>query len=350
MIRPRRALDAVTRTPLAEYASRPRWRLDKNERLSPDPDLVRKVLARLPASALSEYPDYPAFLSFLAKTLRCRPSELLLTAGSDGAIKLAFEAYLEKGDEVLLASPSFAMFKVYAGVFGARVREVPFARDLSFPVDAFLDAIGRRTKLVAVASPNNPTGTELGEADFLKVIRKAGKAGALVLVDEAYYYFTRRTMLRHVLRFDNVVLTRTFSKALGLAALRIGFAHARAGVIDQLRKCQPIFDVNGLALRCAEYVLRHEGRAWAYAAEVEKGKGFLERALAPLGLAVRRGGGNFVLVDLGRDPAPVARRLKKLGAAVGHGWSHPALARSIKVTAGPVAVMRAFAGLLRRAL
>jgi histidinol-phosphate aminotransferase len=350
MIRPRRALDAVRRTPLAEYFNRPKWRLDKNERLAADPGLVRDVLAKLPASALAEYPDYPAFLSFLAKKLRCRTEELLLTAGSDGAIKLVFETYLNPGDEVLLATPTFAMFKVYAGVFGAKVREVPLADDLSFPTESFLDAIGPKTKLVPVASPNNPTGTEVPEADFLKIIRKAAKRGALVLVDEAYYYFTRASMLPLVRKFDNVVLTRTFSKALGLASLRIGFAHARAGIIDTIRKGQSIFDVNGLALRCAEYALKHEGRAWAYAAEVEKGKDFLESALAPMGLSVRRGGGNFVLVDLGRDPAPVARRLKKLGAAVGHGWSHPALARSIKVTAGPVAVMKAFVGLLRRAL
>ncbi len=350
MVKPRKELLRISRTPLAEYEGRPGLRLDKNENLAPDPALVREVLARTPAQSLADYPDYGAFLKVLARWMRCRPENLLLTAGSDGAIKLVFEAYLEPGDEFVTLSPSFAMFTVYGKLFGGRAVEVPFHRDLSAPLERLLSAIGPRTKIVALASPNNPTGTMLAEADFLKVFRRAARFGALVLVDEAYYFFTRRTMRPHVLQHDNVVLTRTFSKACGLASLRLGFALARPELIRDLRKCQPIFDVNGLALRCAEHVIRHEGRIWRYAAEVEKGKAYLERVLPGLGLGLARGHGNFVLIDLKRNPEAVARRLRKRGVAVGYGYPHPGLATCLKVTVGPEKVMRSFVRLLRECL
>ena len=334
---------------MAEYARGVKMRLDKNERLVPDPALAREVLRAVPLRALTEYPDYGPFLAFLARRLTCRPENLLLTAGSDGAIKLAFEAYVDRGDEVVLPSPSFAMFGVYAALAGARVRAVPFADDLSFPTEAVLAAIGRRTKLVPIATPNNPTGTEINDGDLDRIVRRAARVGALVLVDEAYYYFTRRTHRALALRHDNVLLTRTFSKALGLAGLRIGFACGRPGVIENLRKCQPIFDVNGLALRCAEYVLRHEPRAWAYAARVEEGKTYLERTLGALGFPVRRAAGNFVLVEAGPGAPRLARRLAERGVTVGSGYAHPSLRGKLKITVGPVPVMRRFLSIFKRA-
>ncbi|MBL0348764.1 MAG: histidinol-phosphate aminotransferase family protein [Elusimicrobia bacterium] len=348
MIRPRAPLRLLTRTPLTEYARRGKMRLDKNERLVPDAALARDVLRAVPLRVLTEYPDYGPFRAFLARRLRCRPDNLLLTAGSDGAIKLAFEAYVDRGDEVVLPSPSFAMFGVYAALAGARVRAVPFADDLSFPTEKVLAAIGRRTKLVPIATPNNPTGTEIDDGDLDRIVRRAARFGALVLVDEAYYYFTRRTHRALALRHDNVVLTRTFSKALGLAGLRIGFACGRPGVIKNMRKCQPIFEVNGLALRFAEYVLRHEPRAWAYAAQVEEGKAYLGRALGALGFPVRRAAGNFILVEAGSGAAGLARRLADRGVTVGSGYTHPSLRQKLKVTVGPVAVMRRFVSIFRR--
>lgn len=349
-VRPRRSLLSVTRSPFAEYENRPRLRLDKNENLAPDPRLVKDVLARLGAEAISNYPDYPSFYRRLSRWLGCRPENLLITAGSDGAIKLVFESYLEEGDEFVVLSPSFAMFKVYGQAFGGRAVEVPFNDDLSVPMERLLAAIGPKTKIVAIASPNNPTGTLVSEVDFLRVIRRAARFGALVLADEAYYFFTRRTVMPVVLRHRNVVLTRTFSKACGLAALRLGFAYARPEIIKTLRKTQPIFDVNALALACADHLMRHESRIWDYARRVDAAKRYLVRTLAPLDLTVRPSHGNFVLIDLGRPTAPVAARLKKAGVAVGHGFAHPALRNCLKVTVGPEPIMKAFVARLKTAL
>jgi histidinol-phosphate aminotransferase len=346
--KPRPELRAVRRTSRTEYAGNTRWRLDKNENLAPSPGLWREVARRLSPEAVSRYPDYNPFLGRLARRGRCRPEELLLTAGSDGAIKLAFEAYVRPGDDCVVPWPSFAMFEVYAKIFGGAVRRVPFPSDLSAPVDAVAAAIGPRTRLVVLANPNNPTGTRWDKEALRTVVRRAARFGALVLLDEAYYYFTRETFWEEVRRFSNVLLTRTFSKAAGGAGLRLGFAFSRAPVIETLRKCQSIFEVNAAALAFGEIVLRREKDLWAYAARVEEGRAFLTRRLEVLGYRARPGEGNFLLADLGRDAAAVARRLERAGVRVGHGFRHPSLRSCLKITLGPEDVMRSFWAKFRR--
>lgn len=351
-IKPRHSLLKVSRTPVLEADERqPHLCLDKNENLGLDPHVIREMRSSLTSQLVSSYPDYSTFYKTLAGWLGCRVENVLITAGSDSAIKLVFESYLEEGDRFVLLTPSFAMYEVYGLLCGGHPVKVPFRNDLSIPVDRLLHAIDSRTKIVAIASPNNPTGTVIDEQLFLEIVKLAQRFGALVLIDEAYYFFTRKTLLPHVLEFNNVVLTRTFSKACGLAALRLGFAYGHPSIIRNLRKCQPIFEVNSLAVKAAAYLIKNENLIWNYARDVELGKDYLARTLPKLGVKVHCGHGNFVLIDLmKRNTEPVVNRLKSMGVRVGSGYSLPALSRCIKVTAGPVKVMRKFTIIFRKAL
>src|SRR5262249_55318822 len=148
------------------------------------------------------------------------PEELLLTNGTDEAIHLICETYLGPEDEAIIVVPTFAMFEIYASATGARVIAIPGGTDFAFPTEEVIARITERTHLIAVANPNNPTGTFVPPAELRQIARAA--SDAVLLVDEAYFEFCGETMVPEWRDLPNLFVTRTFSKAYGMAGLRIG--------------------------------------------------------------------------------------------------------------------------------
>jgi histidinol-phosphate aminotransferase len=200
---------------------------------------------------------------------------------------------------------------------------------------------------VAIANPNNPTGTVLGERDLLRIVEAAARVGAVALVDEAYFYFYPGTVAPYCRRFPNLVVTRTFSKACGLAGVRLGYAVGHAGVIASVRKLQPIDHASSFAIRCGEYLLDHEDLIWQHVRQVERGKRYLARALGRLGFAVRTGFANFVLVDLGARKERIARALEKSGILVATNIRLPFAPTHARMAVGSVAQMRRVVDVVR---
>lgn len=341
MIRPRLELKGLFRTPVRQFERYGCLRLDKNENTEGfSRKTIEKMLSGISSHFLAAYPEPGRLYEKIAAWHGVSVDRVLITAGSEMAIRYLFESYLDRGDEVIFLNPSFAMFDVYAALCGARRIKIDCGRTLCFNPDSIISALSRRTKIVAIANPNNPTGSVIPENDLFRIADSACRGDALVLVDEAYYHFYGKTMLTHLRRFPNLVITRTFSKACGLAGARLGYALAHPGVISELRKLQPIDHASAFALKLGEYLVDHESLIWDYVTEVEEGKTFIRRKCERLGLDVPESHGNFLLIDAGKRRAHVLEEFRKRRILVSGEINLPFPNHYIRLTVGPVHQMR----------
>ena len=199
-------------------------RLDFNENTVACSPKVREVLRRISAGDLTRYPERESGGALVAEHLGLLSEQVVLTNGVDEAIHVLFETFLEAGDELLLPVPTYTMYEVYASATDARVVPVQAAKICSFPSIASSNAITARTKIIAIANPNSPTGHRDTRADFDSLKRAArGRA-----VDEAYFHFYGETVIDLIGKLPNLIVARTFSKAYGLAGLRLGFSLVRS--------------------------------------------------------------------------------------------------------------------------
>lgn len=350
-IAPRRTVAGLMRTAVPQAGRYGMLRLDKNERCVGYPDrVVRAMMKGLSGEQLAAYPEPGPLYERLAKHHGVGVDRLAVTAGSELAIRYLFEAFLDPQDEVLLLNPSFAMFEVYARLCGARPVGVDFTPQWRVEPDDILRRITDRTKIVALANPNNPTGTVLEEPVLLDILRRAARHGALVLMDEAYYHFYGRTMVGHLPRFDNLVVTRTFSKSCGAAGVRLGYAIGHPDVIAVLNRVQPIDHVSVFAVRVGEYLMEHKGLIKQYVRQVEAGKRYLLGQLERLEIPAFGSHANFVLVEFGRSKDRLVRLLRDRGILIGASLRLPFPSSLVRVTAGPVPVMRQVLAVLGEAV
>lgn len=327
--------------------------LDRNERLSPLPDwFLNDLRKRLDSAVLTQYPALDELYEELAASLNLPVERLIFTTGSDAAFKAIFESYVAPGDGVVMLSPSYAMYRVYADLFQARITEIPFVADLTFDLDQLLDTIVPGIRLITLANPNQPTGTWLEREEIAAVVERAAAVEALAVVDEAYFPFSGSTVLPLVKRYPNLVVTRTLSKAAGLAGLRIGFTVGDPAVVANLAKIRSVYDINSVAIICAEQILRRPTLMDEYATEVEEGRVILSNRARALGLTPLESRTNFMLIRLGDvwNPQALIDELRERGYLVKGPFEHPCLAGCIRITLGPPALMEAFADTLAEAL
>jgi histidinol-phosphate aminotransferase len=284
-------------------------RLDYNENTVGCSPAVRRALARLTREQVAMYPEYQVARRRLARFFRVRPAELLLANGADEALRLVFDVFIERGDRVLLVEPTFTMYRVYADLFGARLAELRYDARMRFPLGAVLRALRRRPRAFFLANPNNPTGTLLGPAALRAMLDAAPRS--LVVVDEAYSEFGGVTVLPWIRRYPNLVVVRTFSKATGMAGLRLGFLFTNRHTAAHFRKAQPPFPVNTAALVAAAAALRDARHIRAYVREIARSRKDLAAALARLGVPCAPSHANFLLADFGPRAPALLRALQR---------------------------------------
>ncbi len=180
--------------------------------------------------SLRDIPNARRWRAEVAESLGFAPGELLLTNGVDEAIHLLCQTYLESGDEAIIVVPTYSMYRIYAMAAGAQVISIPAGADFIFPANRLKECITPRTRLIAIANPNNPTGTVATQEELVDIARSAPNAA--VLIDEAYFEFYGKTLLGAWRQFQNVFVARTFSKVYGMAGLRLGML---VGDVEQMR-------------------------------------------------------------------------------------------------------------------
>jgi histidinol-phosphate aminotransferase len=290
-------------------------RLDFNENTCGcSPRVIEFLRQQLSADGLSVYPEYGDARRELAAFFGVQPEQLLLTNGTDEAIQVVLNTYVDDGDEVILLRPSYAMYRFYAEVAGAAIREIDHRPDdLAFPLEELVEAIRPSTRAVLIANPNNPTGTGVSLAGIERMLEKASDAA--VVIDEAYYEFCGVTALPLVGQ-KNLFVSRTFSKVYGMAGMRLGCLFSRAENIAFLHKAQSPYSVNSLAALAARAAIRDRAFVEDYVAEVLVARDLLYQELERLKIPYFRSQGNFVLVRFGERAIEIRDRLRQTGVLV----------------------------------
>ncbi len=271
-----------------------------------------KVLAAMTKAAreVNRYPDGGCFLlrRTLARKLNIDDDQLIFGNGSDEIIVLAVKAFAAKGDDVIIAKPSFLIYEIASTLSGARLHQVPL-KDFRYDLEAMKAKVNARTKIIFIGNPDNPAGTYITQRqaeDFLRSVPKS----TLVFFDEAYFEYVQAKdypdTLSLMKKYPNVMTTRTFSKMYGLAGLRIGYGIASREIIDILNRLREPFNVNSMAQAAAVAVLGDEAYYRKIAKEVNEQRQYLYRSLERMDIAYEVSFTNFILVNVGGDSSQVA--------------------------------------------
>jgi histidinol-phosphate aminotransferase len=337
-----KAREGITRIPqIPQFtAARAGICLDLNENTTGCSPRVLAKLQSLTAADISLYPDRAALEAVVAAHLGVNPERVLLTNGVDESILLLFSCFLGPGDEALYPVPTFPMYPICAAAAGARAVEVKMDRDFHFPDAALRAAVTPLTRAVAIANPNNPTGALASHKDLAGILEAAPHAA--VLLDEAYYEFCGQTMLPDLPRFPNLFVARTFSKAYGLAALRVGCLVGRPEHMEMVRRLAPPFNVNGVALACLPEALADQEFVSNCVTAVKHERARLEAAFSKYGIRTWPSHGNFLLADLGKWHTAFTEAFEKEGIYVRDRGGDPACAGCVRIGIGTSAEMDAF--------
>jgi histidinol-phosphate aminotransferase len=315
-IQPRPAILAMSpySPPTAGRAGKLRFDFNENT-VGCSPRVVEALKRSLEPPLLAVYPEYSQAKSALAGYFRVKPEQVLFTNGTDEAIQLFINTYVDSGQEVLLLKPSYAMYRFYAEVAGAKIREVEYEPPgMEFPLEKLLHAVTLETRAVILANPNNPTGTGVSLLGIERILRRARKA--TVLVDEAYYEFSGVTALNEIGRVPHLFVSRTFSKVFGMAAMRLGCLFSHQANIQFLHKAQSPYSVNSLAVLAAQTAIEDTAYVQNYVAEVLAARQLLCLALEKLGIRYVPSSANFVLAEFGERAIPARDALRERGILV----------------------------------
>jgi histidinol-phosphate aminotransferase len=315
-------------------AGREGLRLDFNENTFAPSPRVQAVLQRISAETLSKYPERGHVERIAAQYFDLAPEAVLLTNGVDEAIHLVCETYLEPCDEVVIVTPTFSMYRLYAEATGATVHAVQADDTLQFPYRRVQDAIHSGTRLVMLASPNNPTGAVI-DSEFLLQLAASAPRTAL-LVDEAYFHFHGESVLSATVSVTNLFVVRTFSKAYGLAGLRIGLLAGHAEAMRFVRKVSSPYNVNSIALECLPEALADKAYIEWYADQVAQSRTAAEQALKTLAVPYWPSHANFILMKIGNRHKAFVDSMRQQGVLVRDRSADPGCDGCVRITLGTV--------------
>jgi histidinol-phosphate aminotransferase len=319
-------------------AGRDGLRLDFNENTLACSPRVIEALRNITAADLTRYPERGSVEVIVAASLGVQAAQVLLTNGVDEAIHVLCQAFLDRGDAMLLPVPTYRMYEVYGSAAEAQIDAVAAGNGFRFPLDAMLGAIHARTRLIAIANPNSPTGATVTREAIIAVAEAAPQA--LVMVDEAYYHFFGETVIDLIGKVPNLVVARTFSKAYGLAGLRLGALVAAEETMQWLRRVISPYSVNQLALACLPAALEDRAYLDWYVAEVKGARAELAQALTELGLEHWPSEANFILTRIGAEHGAFVKAMRARGILTRDRSADPGCDGLVRITVGTRVQMR----------
>lgn len=313
-------------------AGRTALRLDFNENTFGSSPRVMEKLRLATAESLTKYPEREPAERIVAKHFELQAEQVLLTNGVDEAIHLMCCAFLEAEDEALIATPSFFMYDVSVQLMTPNLRKVQADSTLEFPFERFMAAITKRTKLIIVASPNNPTGAIVSREHLLAIAAAAPQA--VLMVDEAYYHFDGASVMDDLATVPNLIVARTFSKAYGLANLRIGMLAGNPKLLKYVRKVSSPYNVNGVALDCLPVALADEEYLAWYSGQVLAGRERMMNGLRAMGIPFFPSHANFVLMNIGAKHKEFVAAMRTHGVLLRDRSTDPGCDGFVRITIG----------------
>lgn len=338
MIRARKAVERVE-----EYKPQPEGReamlrLDLNENtVGCPPALLRSLRRVMTPRWCSVYPEYEKSRASLARYFGVDPAELIVTNGVDDSIMLICDTFVDPGEMLVIPSPTFSIYQFFHEVAGGKTRRVKYDSRARLSL-AKLTAADKRARWMALANPNNPTGTLIDPPDLEALLRAVPRT--VVLVDEAYFDFSGVTILPWIRRFPNLIVSRTLSKAYGLATLRIGLMFANRNLAGLMQRIHAVYAVNGLAALAACEAMKHTRAVERYSAMIRRNREAFCRELDLIGAPYIPSAANFVLTRVGPRAPELIKQMRERGILV-RGWpGDPELADCVRITIGSADQMR----------
>ncbi len=290
--------------------------LDFNERTKSPAQPVLTALKQLMENPrLQLYPEYFDLTKKIADYAKVDASQVMITNGTDQAIEVIFRTFTDTADTVIIPEPTFAMFGQTARVVGNHIIAPLYKSDsLAFPLQEVVTKINDDTKLVVICNPNNPTGTLVSLKDIERIAKKA--TNAIIYIDEAYFEFSGCSAARLIKKYPNIIVSRTFSKAFGLAGLRIGYVIAQADYISEMLKVRGPYDINQIAYCAASATIANVSDMTRYSSEVmNRAKPLVEQFFKYSNIPFYDSAANFILFRP-ENPERVAKILIDNGILV----------------------------------
>lgn len=316
--------------------------LDFNEKtIPPSPKIIQALKKLTNSDQIQLYPEYDDLSGKIAKYAGVKKGQVMITNGSDQGIDLIFRTFTERGDKVVIPSPSFAMFYQCSKVIGNKVIKPLYNKNGYFPVKKVLKSITEDVKLIVICNPNNPTGTAIPLENIEEIVKKALKYKTLVYVDEAYFEFCKITATSLINKYQNLIITRTFSKAFGLASLRIGYVISSGQNIEEMRKVRGPYDMNMPAIVAAEAALDDIESTNKYVDEVmNRAKPMVEDFFKKNNISFYPSRANFLLFKTEKS-AIYSAKLSDIGFLT-RPLEGKRIGGTIRVTIGTVSQMKEF--------
>ncbi len=272
-------------------------RLDLNENPGGLPqEFIRKTLAEITPDFISQYPETKEFKTCLAEFLKVEEDNICLVNGSSEGIRHIIEAYTSPGGRIIGVTPSYAMYEVYAKMYGRKFLTVPYEKDLTIDVKKILQLIDQKVQLLILLNPNNPIGNVYTEEEFEQILKKAKQQEVTVLIDEAYMYFYPRSFMDAAIRYDHVFVTRTFSKLFSLGGCRLGYVIGQKQEIKMIQNLCTPHNTNAFAMRFAQRIMETDGMLDEMISRQLEGKKYLINSLIMQGYKIYAGEGNFIFL------------------------------------------------------
>ncbi len=305
-------LKKITRHGLVDIDRSKYLRLDKNERVI---EFERKFLdylkKKINTHLVSAYPDLLKLRKIIAKYLGISQDTIYLSAGSDISLKTCVEVFTSPGDKVIILEPTFGMVNVYCEIYNLKKIKIGYTKNLKLNLKKLLNSISNKISLVILANPNSPTGTIIEKKNMLKILKKCKKHKIPIVIDEAYEGFYKYSYINYVKKFNNLIITRTFSKSFGLAGLRVGYAVANKNFSSLLNKFRPMYEINSIACLAIEFLIKNEKIITQHIKDVIFAKTFMIKELKKLNIDYINTHANFFHIKFKKKISHIENIFKK---------------------------------------
>jgi len=266
------------------------------------------------------YPEGPAFYlrNELSKFLKISPENIILGTGSLEVMDIFLQSFINPNEEIIIPKPSFIMYKIISYKIGAKPVEIPLEENFSYNLDKFLSKINKKTKVIILCNPNNPTGTIIYKKQLKKFLKEIPE-NIFILADEAYCEYVENKEFGSLFPYfkkKNILITRTFSKIYGLAGLRIGYGIAKEQIIKIMEKIKPPFNTTNLSQIAAIAALKDKNYFKKSYRNNCIGKKYLYKELQQLGIVCIPTEANFILCDFKKNTLPIIKKLEKNGIII----------------------------------
>ena len=305
-------IDNIYRLSTSSNSRLDQIRLDKNERADAHLSFFfNKLKDNITSDLISAYPEFDKIYKKLSKKLKVNANNIVFTAGSDQAIKNTFELFYKKNKEVITIDPTFAMVDIYCKIFRTRQIKIGYDNNLKLRLKDIYGAINKNTSLIILANPNSPTGTVITKRDLIKIIKKAAKYNAKVLLDEAYHEFSTYNFSSKIKDYNNLIIIRTFSKIFGLAGLRAGYVLSNNEIIKKYFAIKPMYEINSIAVKALELILSNQKFINFYLKEMREGEEYAKIFCKKNNFKFIKCHANFFHVYFNYDPKKIQNYLLK---------------------------------------